>query len=72
MIKNKEDFKFIRGFSKITLTNIANKLNITRQAISSGETTDENLRKVRKEIEKEIAKLYLDVGDEDVEKADSL
>lgn len=72
MIKNKEDFKFIRGFSKITLTNIANKLNISRQAISSGETTDENLRKVRKEIEKEIAKLYLDVGDEDVEKADSL
>lgn len=71
MIKNIEDFKFIRGFSKITIKNIANKLNISRQAISSGETTDENLKKVRKEIEKEIAKLYLE-GEEDVKKTDSL
>lgn len=71
MIKNIEDFKFIKGFSNITITNIANKLNISRQAISSGETTDENLRKVRKEIEKEIAKLYLE-GEEDEQKTDSL
>lgn len=60
MKENKEDLNFIRGFQKITLKRIAEKLKVPRTAILTGTTTDNNLHRIRKEIEKEYAKLYLE------------
>lgn len=58
-IKN-EDYLFIRGFTSIHLTDICKKLKISRGTIISAGYSDESKYKlVRKEIEKEIAKLYL-------------
>ena len=73
MVKNnKEELKFIKGFQKITLTKIAKKLNVPRASIISGATSDENIKKVKKEIEKEIAKLYLDEGEINESETDTL
>ena len=55
---NNKDFKFIKKFQKITVADISRKLNIPRTAISSGTTTEENLYKARKEIEKQLVKIY--------------
>ena len=55
-----EDLVFIRGFNKISVTNICKKLKLPRTSIVTGRTLDiEKYKLVRKEIEKEIAKLYL-------------
>lgn len=56
--KDNKDFKFIRKFQKITIAEICRKLSIPRTAVSCGTTTEENLHKVRKEIEKELIKIY--------------
>lgn len=57
---NNEDLIFIRGFTSITLTDICKRLKVSRGTLISGNYVDENKYKlVRKELEKEIAKLYL-------------
>lgn len=62
---NNKDFKFIKKFQKITIADISRKLNIPRTAISSGTTTEENLHKARKEIEKQLLNIYLEEFQED-------
>lgn len=69
--KDNKDFKFIRKFQKITIAGISKKLNIPRTAISQGSTTIENLHKVRKEIEKELLKIYQEEFEDEL-KTDSL
>lgn len=54
-----EDLEFINKFSKIKVASICQKLKINRSNVYNGRTTDENLKKVRREIESEIAKLYI-------------
>lgn len=54
-----EDYVFIKGFFKITLTDICKRLNISRTYLTAGGYTEDVYRKVKKEIEKEIARLYL-------------
>lgn len=54
-----EDLKFIRNFSKITITKICNKHKINRGNLMSGTTTKENIALVRREIESEYAKLHI-------------
>ena len=56
--KDNKDFKFIRKFQKITIAEISKKLFVPRTAVSRGTTTEENLHKVRREIEKELIKIY--------------
>ena len=58
--ENNEDVKFVLRFNKIRLTKICEKLNLSRTSINSGTSTLENFHKVRREIESELAKLYLD------------
>ena len=53
------DLEFINKFSKIKVASICQKLKINRSNVYNGRTTDENLKKVRREIESEIAKLYI-------------
>ena len=63
--KENEDYNFVLKFNKIRLTKICNKLNLSRTSINSGNSTLENYHKVRREIERELAKLYLrDESDE--------
>lgn len=60
MKNNKRDYKFITGFRKITLKDIAEKLSISRTSIITGATSDDNLSKVRLELQKQIARLFLE------------
>lgn len=57
-----EDLEFINKFSKIKVASICQKLKINRSNVYNGRTTDENLKKVRREIESEFAKLYIIEG----------
>lgn len=54
-----KDIDFIRNFLKINLSDICDKLHISRGNVYSGKISDENLNKIRKEIENQIAKLYI-------------
>ena len=56
------DLEFINKFSKIKVASICQKLKINRSNVYNGRTTDENLKRVRREIESEIAKLYIIEG----------
>ena len=57
--KTMDDLEFIQKFSKIKVANICEKLNISRSNVYNGRTSKENLKKIRKTIESEFAKLYV-------------
>lgn len=57
-----EDLEFINKFSKIKVASICSKLKINRSNVYNGRTTNENLKKIRREIESEYAKLYIMEG----------
>lgn len=58
--KEKEkDLNFIRKFSRITITKVCTNVGVLRQNVINGKTNAENMKKVREEIENELAKLYL-------------
>lgn len=55
------DFDYIKKVSSnINISKICRKLNIDRANLVSGRTSFINAKLVRKEIESEIAKLYID------------
>ena len=58
--KDNEDVKFVLKFNKIRLTKLCERLNLPRTSINCGTGKLEDYHKVRREIEKELAKLYLD------------
>lgn len=60
MTRKEKNHQFIRNFSKITITGICKKLNFERQNIIVGTASEEKIEKVKEEIQKEIAKLYLE------------
>ena len=62
-IKDKEDLEYIKKFIKISVPSICKKLKIDKSNLYTGKTTNVNIKKVRQEIESEIAKLYIK-GDE--------
>lgn len=57
--KENEDVQFVLKFNKIRLTGICERLHLSRTCINSGNGKIEDYHKVRREIEKEYAKLYL-------------
>lgn len=61
MNKSDEDLEFIKKFSKISVTNICKKKKVNRGNLLNGLSTKENSKKVRKGIESEVAKLYLEL-----------
>ena len=61
-----KDIEYIKKFSKITITGICRKLNVNRTNLLTERTTKDNTKKVREEIESEIAKLYLKEENENV------
>lgn len=54
-----ENYKYMKGFTKITVSDICRKLKLSRPVIMQGNGTDEQYILIRKEIEKNIAKLYI-------------
>lgn len=59
LTRKEKNYKFIRNFSKITIKGICEKLGIERQNIVAGTAKEEKIEKVKEELEREIAKLYL-------------
>ena len=55
--------EYIKKFIKISVPSICKKLKIDKSNLYTGKTTNLNIKKVRQEIESEIAKLYIK-GDE--------
>lgn len=54
-----DDLEYIKSFSKINITKACKKLGINRGNLLNNKTTKENIIKVRKELESEVAKLYI-------------
>lgn len=53
------DYSFIKEFQKIKLSTICKKFGINQSNILSGQTTDENYRKVKNEIIRELLMLII-------------
>lgn len=59
------NYQFIKEFQNIKLSKICKKYNITLSNLVSGQTTEENYRKVKEEIVEELlAMLIRDKGEE--------
>ena len=54
-----EDLIYIKKFNKIKMSKICKKLKIDYNNTLNGRTTNKNYKKIKKEIENEIAHLYL-------------
>lgn len=54
-----DDLEYIKSFSKISISKACRKLKINRSNLLNNKTTSENIKKVRKELESEVAKLYI-------------
>lgn len=53
------DLDYVKNFSKIHVTKICKKLKVDRANLLNGKTKEENAKRVRSEIESEVAKLYI-------------
>ena len=49
-----EDLKYIKDFSKITVSSICRDLGINRQNLLNGRASTKNTKKVRKKIEEKL------------------
>lgn len=67
MKETDENLLYIRKFSKISLKDICDKLKITRSNIYNGKIGKDATKRIREEIESELAKLYLKL---DIEEGD--
>lgn len=63
-----DDLKYIKKFSKINITEVCRKAKVSRENVLNGRASKKTTLKVRKQIENEIAKLYLIESDENGEK----
>jgi hypothetical protein len=54
-----KELKFIKGFSKISISGICKKVNVNRSNLLNGTAGDDREKIVKEEIERELAKLYL-------------
>lgn len=54
-----EDKEYIKRFSKITVSKICRKLNYPINNVLAGTASKERLSEVKKELESELAKLYI-------------
>lgn len=59
-------FQFIKEFQNIKLSSICKKLNINASNIISGQTSEENYKKVKNEIIRELLMLVLEDREEDL------
>lgn len=52
--KNNKDMEFIKKFSKITIKKACENAGVNSSNLHNGITTEENIKKVKEEIEKMI------------------
>ena len=60
------DYQFIKEFTNITVASICKKLGIRSCNVFNGQTTDDNYRKVKKEIIRELLILMIQNKPEDM------
>lgn len=54
-----KDIDFIKNFSKITIKGSCKRAKVDRANLWAGRVSDDKVKKVREEIEHQVAKLYL-------------
>ena len=54
-----DDLEYIKKFSKINITKACKKVKVNRANLLNNKTTKENIKKVRQELENQVAKLYI-------------
>lgn len=60
-----EDLEYIKKFSKITMKSVCEKANVDKANVFSGKASKKKINKVKRQIESEVAKLYvIEVDDE--------
>lgn len=59
MNKDTDDLEYIKKFSQITIREVCNKAGVNCSNLWSGRTSKKNIKKVRKLLESEVAKLYI-------------
>lgn len=53
------NYEFIKEFQKIKLTNICKRLKVNQSNVISNQTSEENYRRIREAIEKELLNLFI-------------
>lgn len=66
MTRKEKDLKFIKNFSKITIKKVCENINVAKQNIFNEKASEKTIERVKEEIEKEIAKLYLERNSKNV------
>ena len=61
-----DDLDYIKRFAKITISGICRKTKIDRASLMTNRLKKEKAKRVREEIENEIAKLYIKAENENV------
>lgn len=63
-----EDLDYIKKFSKISITSACKKANVQRTNVLNGKASAKSINKVKKQIENDVAELYLiDKGEKENE-----
>lgn len=52
------DYEFIKNFQKIKLTTICKRLGVNQSNVLSKQTTEENYKKIKNEINNELLELF--------------
>ncbi len=60
------DYQFIKEFTNITVASICKKLGIRSCNVFNGQTTDENYKKVKNEIIRELLMLMIGSKEQDM------
>lgn len=64
------DLDFIKGFSKISVKDICDKKHVDKSNLYAGRSSEEKVKKVRKGIESEIGKLFIEPEEKEQTKKD--
>lgn len=59
-----KNVKFIKGFNQITLKSICKEENLKRNNVYSLKISNENLKRIKENIDKKINKLYEDYNED--------
>ena len=61
-----DDYQFIKEFTNISVTSICKKLGIRSCNVFNGQTTDENYKRVKNEIIRELLMLMIEDKEENL------
>lgn len=60
-----EDLEYLKKFSKITITEVCKKAKVDSSNLYKGTASKKAIKKVRKILESEVAKLYIIKDEQD-------